>query len=166
MRLRLRDTELREDLIGVRVGLNVEVDVEGGLAVVGVDRLHVEHVVDAVHLLFERRGDGLLQCFCVGAGIGGLNLDLGWNDVGVLRDGQAQHRNKPMTTVRIAMTMATIGRRMKKFEHPVTSPTECWARAGCCLGGLGRDGHAFFEFLKIADDDARTRWRPEVMTQS
>ena len=94
LRLRLRDAELREDLIDVGVGLDVEVDVERGLAVVGVDGLHVDHVVDAVHLLFERRGDGLLECFGVGAGVGGLDLDLGRNDVGVLRDGQAQHRHE------------------------------------------------------------------------
>ena len=43
---------------------------------------------------FERRGDGLLECLGVGAGVGGLDLDLRRNDVGELRDGQAQHRHE------------------------------------------------------------------------
>ena len=51
------------------VGVDVERDGQRHRAVVGVGRLHVEHVVDAVHLLLERRGDRLLDRERVGAGV-------------------------------------------------------------------------------------------------
>ena len=51
----------RVDLVDVAVGADVEGDAQGDRAVVRVDRLHVEHVVDAVHLLLDRRRDRLLD---------------------------------------------------------------------------------------------------------
>ena len=61
------------------------------LPVVGVHRIHVVHVVHAADLRFERRGHGLFQRLRVRSGISGLDLDFRRNDVGKLRDGQAQH---------------------------------------------------------------------------
>src|SRR6266849_9179331 len=81
---------LREDEIEVRVRLQVEVHHHGGLRVTrGVQRVHVVHVVHAVDLLFDGRGDGLLQGLRVRADIGGLQLNFRWNDVRKLRHGQA-----------------------------------------------------------------------------
>ena len=51
---------LHQQLVGVGVGLDVEIDRQLGLAVVGVDRVHVVHVVHARHLLLDGRGHGLL----------------------------------------------------------------------------------------------------------
>ncbi len=89
--LRLVDAQLRENLVGVGVGRHIEVDGQLGKAVAGVGRLHVVHVVDAVHLLLDRRGDGLFERLGVGTGVGGLDKNLGRHDVGELRRGQAQH---------------------------------------------------------------------------
>ena len=70
VRLRLRDPVLDVDLVDVRIGVDVERDRQLHRAVVGVGRLHVEHVVDAVHLLLERRRHRLLDRQRVGAGVG------------------------------------------------------------------------------------------------
>ncbi len=82
---------LREDEIRVRVRLQVEVHDHGGLRVGGgIQGIHVVHVVHAVDLLFDRRGDGLLQGLSVRPDKGSLQLDFRWNDVGKLRHGQAR----------------------------------------------------------------------------
>ncbi len=81
---------LREDEIGVRVRLQVEVHDHGGLGVAGgVQGIHVVHVVHAIDLLLNRRGNGLLQGLRVRTDIASLELNLWWNDVGKLRHGQA-----------------------------------------------------------------------------
>ena len=69
----------------------VEEDVEGHAAVVGIDRIHVFHALDAVDLLLDRRGHGLLDGQRIRADIGRVHLDLRRDDVRVLRDGQTRH---------------------------------------------------------------------------
>ncbi len=68
------------DLIGVDVGIGVERDGQLRRVVVGIRRLHVQHVVDAVHLLFDRAGDRLLHGDGVGARIRRRDDDLGRYD--------------------------------------------------------------------------------------
>ncbi len=55
LRLGLVDTKLREYLINVRIRLDIEVHKQLHHAVVRANRVHVDHVVDAIHLLLDRR---------------------------------------------------------------------------------------------------------------
>ena len=89
--LRLCVAILNVDLIDVRIGLDVERHRELHRSVVRVRRLHVEHVVDAVHLLLEGRGDGLFDRHCVRTGVGRLDDDLRRDDVGKHRNRQSGH---------------------------------------------------------------------------
>ncbi len=92
--LGLRNAQLRENLVGVRIGLDVEVNGQLRHAVAGVGGLHVVHVVHAVHLLLDGRCDRLLEGLGVGPGIGGLHQDLRRHDVRELCGGQAEHRDQ------------------------------------------------------------------------
>ena len=92
-RVRLRCPRLREDLVGVRIGADVEDDMQLHHAVVGVDGVHVAHVVDAAHLLLDRRRHGLLDRERVGADIVGLHHDLGRHDVRILRHRKLKDRH-------------------------------------------------------------------------
>jgi len=62
-------------------------------AVVGVDRPHVEHVVDAVDLLLERRRHRLLDGERVGAHVRSVDLDPGRDDVGEPGDRELPQRH-------------------------------------------------------------------------
>ena len=85
---------LREDLVGRRVGLHTEENVQRHLPVVRVDGIHVFHVVDAVDLLLDGRGDRLLDGQRISADVGCQYLDLRRDNVRVLRDGQTGHRDE------------------------------------------------------------------------
>jgi hypothetical protein len=86
--------QLRQHLINVRVGFDIEIDHHSHHAVVGVDRPHVVHVIHPAHLFLDGRGDGLLHGFGVRADEGGLDADFRRDDFGKLGDGQGRHRNK------------------------------------------------------------------------
>ena len=88
--LRLRHAVLHVDLVDVDVGVHVERDRQLLGAVVGVGGLHVEHVVHAVHLLFERRGHRLLDRDGVRARVGRDDDDLRRDDLGKLRQRQSR----------------------------------------------------------------------------
>ena len=92
--LRLGDSVRDVDLIDVRRCVDVEGDRQRHRAVVGVARLHVEHVVHAVHLLLERRGDGLFHRDRVRSGILRGDQDLRRHDLRELRDRQPAHRHE------------------------------------------------------------------------
>ncbi len=92
--LRLREPVLDVHLVGVDVGVRLERDLQLRRAVVGVDRLHVQHVVHAVHLLLDRRGDGLLERHRIGARVGGGDEQLRRDDLRILRDRQGSHRHE------------------------------------------------------------------------
>ena len=87
LRLGLTLAHLREKLVGVRVGGNVEVDRQRRLPVIRVDRIHVVHVVDARHLLLDRRRHGLFDGQCISPGVAAVDLDLRRNDVRKLGNG-------------------------------------------------------------------------------
>ena len=71
MGLGLVDAQLGKNLVDIGVGLDVEIHEQLNDAIVGADRVHIDHVVDAIHLLLNRRryrlGHGLGIC----AGVGG-----------------------------------------------------------------------------------------------
>ena len=93
LRLRLHVAHLREDLVGVRVGADLEVHVQGAVAGVGVHRVHVDRVVDAAHLLLDRRGDRGLGGERVRADVGRRELDRRRRDLGELSDRQLHERH-------------------------------------------------------------------------
>ena len=70
----LTDPVLRVDRGNVRVCSDSEGNVERIVAAVVTGRLHVDHVVDAVDLPFDRRGNSFFQHFGIGAGIGRRNV--------------------------------------------------------------------------------------------
>ena len=94
VRLRLREPVLHVDLIEVRRRVHVERHRQRHRPVVRVRGLHVEHVVDAVHRLLERRGNRLLDGERVGTRVLRRDEDLRWNDLRELRDGKAGEGNQ------------------------------------------------------------------------
>ena len=91
VRLRLRYAVLDIHLIGIDVGLNAERHSQLHRPIVGVGRLHIEHIVHAVHLLLDRSGDRLLDGDGVRSGVGRGSDDLGWHDLGELGQRQTAH---------------------------------------------------------------------------
>ena len=89
MRLGLRIAQLSEHVVDIRVGLDIEVHVHAHQAIVGVDRIHVVHVIHAAHLLLNGRGNRLFDGLRVGSDVIRLNKDFGRDDFGKLSDGQA-----------------------------------------------------------------------------
>jgi hypothetical protein len=89
--LGLRQTVLDVDLIDVGLRVDIERHGERHRAVVGIGRLHVQHVVGPVHLLFERCRHGLLDRERVGARILRRHQDLRRHDLRKLRDRQPAH---------------------------------------------------------------------------
>ena len=80
-------------------------------------REHVEHALDAVDLLLERRGHGLGDDLRVGAGIRRADDDRRRHDARVFADRQPEQRQRrPATTISSDSTAAKIGRSMKNLE--------------------------------------------------
>src|SRR5678809_477337 len=71
--LRLRHAVLREHVRHVAIHADLKRDVEQHAAVARLERLHVDHVVDAVHLLLDRRGNGLFHHLGGGTLVGGFH---------------------------------------------------------------------------------------------
>ena len=94
VRLCLGDAVLDVDLIDVGVRLDAERDAQLHRAVVRVRRLHVQHVVDAVHLLLERCRHRLLDRHGIGPDVIRRDDDLRRDDVGELRDRERSHRHQ------------------------------------------------------------------------
>ena len=108
LHLHLRDVEIRAEL---------ERDGQLHVAVVGALAGHVEHVLHAVDLLLDRRGDGLGDGLGVGAGIAGGDGDRGRRDLRILRDRQREDRDRADDDVTIESTAAKTGRSMKKWAN-------------------------------------------------
>ena len=77
----------------------LERDRAGVAAVVGALRGHVEHVLDAVDLLLDRRGDRSARRPGAGARGSCSRLDRGRRDRRVLRDRQRRHRQPPASVM-------------------------------------------------------------------
>jgi hypothetical protein len=89
-RLGDRDAVLDQDLGGIQIGPEREGDGQRQLAVAGRLADHVEHVVDAVDLLLERRRHGLAHHLGRGAGIAGGDLNGRRRDLRILGDWQRE----------------------------------------------------------------------------
>ena len=89
-RLGDRDAVLDEDLRDVEVGAEREGDGELQIAVGRRLAVHVEHVLDAVDFLLERRRDRVADDFGGSAGIAGADDDRRRRDLRVLRDRQRE----------------------------------------------------------------------------
>ena len=89
-RNRDRDAVLHQHLRGIEVGAGLEGDGDRHIAVAGRLRRLVEHVVDAVDFLLDRRRDGFRHGLGRGAGIACRHRDRWRHDVGILRDGQRE----------------------------------------------------------------------------
>ncbi len=76
------------DLGDVDVGAGLEGYGDRGRARAVASRGHVEQAVDPLHLLLDDLGDAVFDGLGRGAGIDGLDGDLGQGDVGILGDGQ------------------------------------------------------------------------------
>ncbi len=77
-------------LVNIHVSGDIEANLQAHRAVVAIDRLHVDHVFRAVHLLLDRSSDRLLDGEGVGAGIRRDGLDTWRHDFGELRYRQAK----------------------------------------------------------------------------
>ena len=116
-RLRDRDAVLHLHLRDVEIGAEVEADLDGEAPVGGRVRRHVEHVLDAVDLLLDRRDHGRGDDLGAGAGILAGDVDDRRRDLGILRDRQTRESDTPpRITKMIETTAAKIGRSMKKCE--------------------------------------------------
>ena len=82
LRLRLIHAQLRKHLIDVGIRLRVEVDEDLNHSVISADGVHVDHVVDAVHLLLDGSRHCLRKCLGVGAGISRGDKNLRRNNIG------------------------------------------------------------------------------------
>ena len=87
-RLRRRDPVLGEHVGRVLVDADLEVDVELHAAVAGVRRLHVDHAVDAVDFLLDRRRHRLLDRHRGSARVVRRDADRRRRQEGVLLDGE------------------------------------------------------------------------------
>ena len=76
------------------IGVEREVNCERVVTGRGTGRRHVNHVVGAVHLLFDRCADVLCDKRAVCAWIVGRHLNLDGRDLGILRDRQLDHRDQ------------------------------------------------------------------------
>jgi hypothetical protein len=85
-----RDPVLHQHLRVIDVGAGLEGDGDRQIAVAGRLRGDVEHVVDAVHLLLDRRGDSLRHGLGRRARISGGDGHGRRHDVRVLRDRKAE----------------------------------------------------------------------------
>ena len=82
------DAVLDQHLRRIEICSKLERNAQRHVAVTRALRRHVEHVFDAIDLLLDRRRHRLRYNLCVCAGIGRGDLDRGWRDLGILRDGQ------------------------------------------------------------------------------
>ena len=92
-RLRYGDSILHLYLRNIEIGADVETDGDRKTAIAGRVRRQIDHVFDAVDLLFDRRDHGSGNDIGVGAGILPGHGDGGRRDLRILRDRQAGERH-------------------------------------------------------------------------
>ncbi|MNI33592.1 hypothetical protein D3C73_875500 [compost metagenome] len=94
-RLGQGDAVLDQHLGRIQVGARLERHGDGHRPVRGRGRGHVDHALDAIDLLLDRRGDGLGQGLSRGAGVGRADVDRRGGDLGILRQRQVRQGEGP-----------------------------------------------------------------------
>ena len=122
-----RDAVLHQHLGHVGIHAQFERDQQGVGAVVGAERRHVEHVLDAADLLFDGSGHGVADGLGVGAGIEALTSTVGGVTSGYWATGSDRAATAPASVMTIDSTEAKIGRSMKKCE--ITAVRYCSVNA-------------------------------------
>src|SRR5438477_6772374 len=87
------DSVLDQHLGGIEIGAQFESDTQRHVAVARALRRHVEHVLNAIDLLLDRRRHRFRYDLRVGTGIVGRDLDGGWRDLWVLRNWKRRKRD-------------------------------------------------------------------------
>src|SRR5437879_2290087 len=87
------DAVLDQHLRGIEIGAELKGDAERHVAVARALRRHVEHVLNAIDLLLDRRRNRFRYHLRVGAGIGGRDLDRWWRNVRILRNRKRRKRD-------------------------------------------------------------------------
>ena len=87
------DAILHQHLRRIEIGAELEGDAQRHVAVARALRRHVEHVLNAIDLLLDRRRHGFRDHLRVRARVVGRDLD-GWRrDLGILRDRKRRKRD-------------------------------------------------------------------------
>ena len=79
--------------MGIEIGAELKRDAQRHVAIARTLRRHVEHVLNAVDLLLDRRRNRFRYHLRVGAGIGGRDLDRWWRNVRILRNRKRRKRD-------------------------------------------------------------------------
>ena len=87
------DAILHQYLRRIEIGAELKRDAERHVAVARALRRHVEHVLNAIDLLLDRRRNRFRYHLRVGAGIGGRDLDRWWRNVRILRNRKRRKRD-------------------------------------------------------------------------
>src|SRR2546430_12008003 len=87
------DAILDQHLRGIEIGAELKGDAQRHVAVARALRRHVEHVLNAVDLLLDRRRHRFRYHLRVGTGIIGRDLDGRRRDVGILRNWKRRKRD-------------------------------------------------------------------------
>jgi len=84
--LRFGHAVLRQHIGHVEIGSDFKRNRQSHRAVIGIDRFHVQHVLDTVYFLFDRCRNGLLNNLGVCAGVGCGDGNFRRRDLRVLRN--------------------------------------------------------------------------------
>src|SRR5437764_13835981 len=87
------DAILHQYLRRIEIGAELKRDAEGHVAVARALRRHLDHVLNAIDLLLDRRRNRFRYHLRVGAGIGGRDLDRWWRNVRILRNRKRRKRD-------------------------------------------------------------------------
>ncbi len=104
-RQRVLHTVLREHLRDVEVCSDPKRHRDGEIAIAGRLAAHIEHVFDAVYLLFEGRRDRTRHRIRGRAGNWGGDLHRRWDDLGILRTGKTARAPSPRSVMKMLRTM-------------------------------------------------------------
>jgi len=111
----------------------------------GIQRIHIVHVIHATHLLFRWGWPRTARvsppvCADIGRPVSALRRAMFWN----WATGRLVMVTAPMMTVRIAITIATMGRLMKNLDIWLLFPLHL---GGACGIWLGIDLRSWTDFL-------------------
>src|SRR5437667_8355803 len=89
------DTILHQHLRRIEIGAELKRDAQRHIAVARTLRRHVEHVLNAIDLLLDRRSDRFRYHLRICTGIVGRDLNGRWRDLGILGNWKRRKRDHP-----------------------------------------------------------------------